>query len=334
MFFGWIHCRQDCSQVQAKLILIHLRFLCLRNLNQNFYPPKVKRSLGQGNVLPPVCHSVRGGGYRPQHASQVTWQGAWQSGVLCAGGSVQGVCAGGSLCRGSLSGILGDLSAGGSVWGTGGSLSRRVSVRETPQTETPPYGNKQTSRWYASYWNAFLFVIITTFKRSLWRLCFYMCLSFCPQGEGCIPACLAGLQVHTQGGGWGVWLGGGLQVHTQAGGWGVWLLGGWPGPRPGGKLRGLAFGGVTRPTPMGCIPACTEAEPPPADGFCCGRYASYWNAFLLYVCKCQMHHSLHQKKDKIQMNILALAPMSVTSWFYCQICWFLLHFAQMVKLKL
>ena len=24
--------------------------------------------------------------------------------------------------------------------------------------------------------------------------------------------------------------------------------------------------------------------PPPADGYCCGRYASYWNAFLLSFC--------------------------------------------------
>ena len=24
-----------------------------------------------------------------------------------------------------------------------------------------------------------------------------------------------------------------------------------------------------------------QAPPPPADGYCCGRYASYWNAFLL-----------------------------------------------------
>ena len=27
-------------------------------------------------------------------------------------------------------------------------------------------------------------------------------------------------------------------------------------------------------TPLG-------ADPPPADGYCCGEYASYWNAFLL-----------------------------------------------------
>ena len=79
---------------------------------------------------------------------------------------------------------------------------------------------------------------------------------------------------------------------------------------PGGKLRGLAWGGSPDPhlgrspgphlgsspgphlvgspgphlvgspgTHLGGIPACTEADtPPPADSYCCGRYASYWNA--------------------------------------------------------
>ena len=59
--------------------------------------------------------------------------------------------------------------------------------------------------------------------------------------------------------------GGCLQAHT----WG-----GSPGPH---------LGGVSRPTPGGVIPSCTEADTPPADGYCCGWYASYWNAFLLYL---------------------------------------------------
>ena len=58
-----------------------------------------------------------------------------------------------------------------------------------------------------------------------------------------------GLQAHIQGG---------LQAHTQ---------GGSPGPHLGG----------------GGIPACTESDPPP-DGYCRGRYASYWNTFLLKIC--------------------------------------------------
>ena len=26
-----------------------------------------------------------------------------------------------------------------------------------------------------------------------------------------------------------------------------------------------------------------QTTPPPADGYCCGRYASYWNTFLLLI---------------------------------------------------
>ena len=92
--------------------------------------------------------------------------------------SVQGglsLCPGRPLSRGCLclgAFPLGSLSRGGGVfvqgevyvWGSvqrvslsrglcpGGSLSGRVSVRETPRTVT--------SAWYASYWNAFLFYII------------------------------------------------------------------------------------------------------------------------------------------------------------------------------
>ena len=103
------------------------------------------------------------------------------------------------------------------------------------------------------------------------------CLAAALQGACGIQACLAGFQAHTQRGSSGVWPGGspgphpgGVQVHTQGGSPGP-HLGGSPGPHPGG---------VSRPTPGGCIPACTEADPPPPDGYCCGRYASYWNAFL------------------------------------------------------
>ena len=63
---------------------------------------------------------------------------------------------------------------------------------------------------------------------------------------GVIPACLAGFQAHTQGGG------GGGELDMSGGES--------PGPHPGGRLRGLARG-VSRPTPGGCIPACTEADP-------------------------------------------------------------------------
>ena len=70
--------------------------------------------------------------------------------------------------------------------------------------------------------------------------------------------------------------GGSPGPHTGGGGRGS------PGPHPGRRLRGLATGGVSRPTHRwGCIPACTGGRPPPADVYCCGRYASYRNAFFL-----------------------------------------------------
>ena len=64
--------------------------------------------------------------------------------------------------------------------------------------------------------------------------------------------------------------------------------GGSPGPHPEGSpgphlgdLQAHTWGGASRLTPRGWvgIPAFTEADNP-ADGYCCGRYASYWNAFL------------------------------------------------------
>ena len=37
------------------------------------------------------------------------------------------------------------------------------------------------------------------------------------------------------------------------------------------------------------IPRDQVHPPPPADGYCCGRYASYWNAFL--CCQINLHHA-------------------------------------------
>ena len=52
-----------------------------------------KRSLGQGNIFTPVCHSVHGRGVVSQHALQVVsqhalqWGGAWSRGGAWSGGS-------------------------------------------------------------------------------------------------------------------------------------------------------------------------------------------------------------------------------------------------------
>ena len=144
-------------------------------------------------------------------------------------------------------------------------------------------------------------VFITAHKRSLRRLCFYTCLSLCPWGWGVVSQ--HALQMVSQ-----------HALQQVSGGWYPGMPCRFPGQHQGGKLRGLPrgisrptpgwvsrlrprgvspgphLGGVSRPTTGGCqvhtqgrvcTLACTEADP--LDGYCCGRYASYWNAFLL-VC--------------------------------------------------
>ena len=75
----------------------------------------------------------------------------------------------------------------------------------------------------------------------------------------------------------------GLQAHTQ-GGSPAQHPGGSPGPYLGGGVSRPPPRGVSRPTPRRvCVSqhALTQSpSSPPADGYCCGRYASYWNAFL------------------------------------------------------
>ena len=50
-----------------------------------------------------------------------------------------------------------------------------------------------------------------------------------------------------------------------------------PGPQPRGKLRGIWFRPITKGKVEGNWPAA------PFDSYCRGRYASYWNAFLLRI---------------------------------------------------
>ena len=93
-----------------------------------------KRSLGQGNVFTPVCHSVHGGGV---------------SVSACITGHMTGdsLSSGGSLSRGVSVPGGGPLSNGGLC--PGALCPRGVSVGETPHTVM--------SGRYISYWNAFWF---------------------------------------------------------------------------------------------------------------------------------------------------------------------------------
>ena len=80
-----------------------------------------------------------------------------------------------------------------------------------------------------------------------------------------------------------------VRAHMEGGSWG----GSGPGPHPrgswvGSSQRGFLLWGV--PASGGfllwgcllqgsCLPQGVET---PRDGYCCGRYATYWNAFLFY----------------------------------------------------
>ena len=59
------------------------------------------------------------------------------------------------------------------------------------------------------------------------------------------------------------------------------LAGGYPGPHWGGGVPGPGPGSVSRPRPGGGVSQHALKQTSPVDGYCCGRYASYWNAFLL-----------------------------------------------------
>ena len=65
-----------------------------------------------------------------------------------------------------------------------------------------------------------------------------------------------------------------IQAHTQGGN----SRGSDPGPHPRGKFRGIRQ--VLANIQVGNSGG-SGAEPPPPDDYCCRRYTSYWNAFLL-----------------------------------------------------
>ena len=96
-----------------------------------------------------------------------------------------------------------------------------------------------------------------------------------------------------------------LQQVSRVGGWYPSITCRFPGPHPGGKLRGLARG-VSRPTPRGspsphlgvsrptpgvvsrptprevCIPTCTEADPPTATA-ADGMHPTGMHSCFVYV---------------------------------------------------
>ena len=129
-------------------------------------------------------------------------------------------------------------------------------------------------------------ILITARKRSLRRLYFYTCLSVhrvVVSQHALQMVSQHALQMVSQhalqvsGGVYPSmpcleWSGrGGFQAHTQGGSSGVW---------PGGVSRPTPRGRSPGPHLAGCVSQHALRQTLPADGYCCERYASYWNAFL------------------------------------------------------
>ena len=95
-------------------------------------------------------------------------------------------------------------------------------------------------RWCRAY------DVVTARKRSLRRLCFYRCLSFCPQRGACVVA-PGGMRGCSGGCAWLLW--GGMRGCSRGG---VWLLwGGMCGCSQGG-MHGCSRGGHAWLLPGGC----------------------------------------------------------------------------------
>ena len=120
-----------------------------------------------------------------------------------------------------------------------------------------------------------LFLLVTARNEVGARLCFYTCLWCCSPG-GWYPCmhCRWYHQHALQQVLEGVVSRHALQVSR---------------PTPRGKAEGSGLGGlqahtqgVSRSTPRrGVYPNMHWGRPPP-NGYCCGQYASYWNAFLFH----------------------------------------------------
>ena len=103
--------------------------------------------------------------------------------------------------------------------------------------------------------------LVTVRKRSFRRLCFYTCLSVCPQGGGKGSRPIPSREVRG--------FGRGGSRSMPGGGLGVWL-GGSPDQGPEGLGPGLGGG-------VGVSQHALRQTPPSR------RYASYWNAFLFLL---------------------------------------------------
>ena len=120
------------------------------------------------------------------------------------------------------------------------------------------------------------------------RLCFTrVCDSVHGGGGGGIPACIAsGIPAC-------------LAAGLQGEGWYPSMPSRFPGPSLGGKLRGLAGGRSPGPHQGSVSQHALRQTPPPPDGYCCSRYASYWNAFL-FIGNSHLHFSRMHVQESLR----------------------------------
>ena len=119
-----------------------------------------------------------------------------------------------------------------------------------------------------------LVLLLLPSATKLQRLCFYTCLSFCPWGGGVLSQ--HALQMISEP---ALQQGGSAPWGVPGPGGGVCSRGGVPGLR-GCLLWGVCSGGACSRGSAPCGGGRVWRPPPKADGYCCRRYASYWNAFL------------------------------------------------------
>ena len=102
-----------------------------------------KRSLGQGNIFTPVCHSVHRGGVRGCGEPAWLWVGVHGCGGSCV---VVGAC----MVAGGMCGWGACMVVGGHAWSGGMHGCRGEACIGYDKI-------RSMSGRYASYWNAFLF---------------------------------------------------------------------------------------------------------------------------------------------------------------------------------
>ena len=82
----------------------------------------------------------------------------------------------------------------------------------------------------------------------------------------------------------------------------------------------------------GClVPGGVCGDPPPRDGYCCGRYASYWNAFLFssYVSNCHSYPftptPFHNQALGHPIPIVQKNTIDILSYLYHLLSFRMLH---------